>query len=141
MRKTLTVLMFLMSFSAFAGKTIQMNVNKDEKQFIVSLKSNPTTGFQWSVVSYDKDRFKLLDSSYERSKTHLMGAGGYMKFSFSLKEGKRYPEHTVIKFKYSRPWETKGESTVQKVQVNFITAKAAVGQSSAGSVILHDKPA
>ena len=104
---------------AYADDKLTLNVNLNDPRFEVTLPANPTTGFQWSVVSYDKDLLTLSKSNYERPKTNLIGAGGQMHFMFTLQKGKNYPKSTEIVFKYFRPWETKS-ATVRNVTVNFL---------------------
>jgi inhibitor of cysteine peptidase len=88
-------------------------VFKKESIFTVDLKSNPTTGYRWRIIRYDKAILKLIKRSYVSPKTHLIGSGGIESFKFqSLKS----PIDTVIKFKYARPWE-KSEGIYQEVHV------------------------
>jgi inhibitor of cysteine peptidase len=100
--------------------TLSVNVEKKQSSFVVRLAANPTTGFQWSVVSYDKELFTLSASSYQKPSTKLIGAGGHSLFTFTLKKGYAYPKSTALVFKYARPWENKGGS-IQNVTVNFGT--------------------
>lgn len=96
-----------------------MQVNVNNPNFVVTLPSNPTTGFQWQVVNFDKNLLILSNSTYENPKTKLIGAGGQMHFTFALQKGKSYPESTVIVLKYARPWEPE-TATVKKIKVNFV---------------------
>lgn len=98
--------------------SLTVNVNKKHTSFVVNLAANPTTGFQWTVVSYDKTLLTLSDSRYQKPNTQLIGAGGHMLFTFTLNKGKAYPKSTDLVFKYARPWE-KSSGTLQNVTVNF----------------------
>jgi inhibitor of cysteine peptidase len=112
--------MMMFAVLAHADDPMSMNVSKDQSSFVVNLAANATTGFQWSVVEFDKDLLTLSSSVYQRPDTKLIGAGGRMLFTFSLNKGKTYPKTTDLSFKYARPWEKEDTGTVQKVTVNFI---------------------
>jgi inhibitor of cysteine peptidase len=102
-----------------AGDDLTMNANSSQSSFVVQLAANPTTGFQWQVVNYDKKLFSLISSHYQKAQTNLIGSGGQMQFTFTLNKGKSYPEKTKMLFKYARSWEPE-TSTLQKVTVNFV---------------------
>ena len=82
-----------------------------EDEFIIALDSNPTTGYDWEVVSYDLYKLHLEEEKYapdEKAKG-LVGAGGTQYFRFkALETGK-----TTITLTHKRPWET--EIAEQKV--------------------------
>ena len=101
-----------------AGDDLTMNVNSSQSSFVVQLAANPTTGFQWQAVKYDKNLFSLISSHYQKGQTNLIGAGGQMQFTFTLNKGKSYPAKTKMLFKYARSWEPE-TSTLKKVTVNF----------------------
>ncbi|HHT0592375.1 TPA: protease inhibitor I42 family protein [Legionella anisa] len=115
--------LLLLSFSmmGYADDNLTMNVNVDEPSFVVALPANPTTGFQWSVVRFDKSLLTLRSSTYERPKTELIGAGGQMNFTFGLQKSKSYPDNTIIVFKYARSWEP-DTATLKSIKVNFVKA-------------------
>jgi inhibitor of cysteine peptidase len=106
-------------FSHASGEDLSVNADSSKNSFTVKLVANPTTGFQWEVTEYDKNLLILSESHYERPQTNLIGAGGEMLFTFTLKKGKIYPANTHMKFKYSRSWEP-GSSTVKNITVNFV---------------------
>jgi inhibitor of cysteine peptidase len=112
-------LLLSFSISAHAEDLLSLDVHVNDPTFVISLPANPTTGFQWSVEQYDKNILTLSSNVYEKPKTNLVGAGGQAHFTFSLKKGKQFPEHTQLQFKYARSWEPK-TGTVKKVQVNFL---------------------
>ncbi len=120
MNKLLGCILLCLSVSANAGDDISINVNKDQANFVVTLPANPTTGYQWSVVSFDKDLLTLQGSKYQSPQTKLIGAGGQMVFTFALNKGKTYPDKTNMQFNYARSWEPNSGSK-QNVIVNFKT--------------------
>ena len=105
MNKILGCILLCCSYSVHAGDDISMNVNKDQSSFTVTLPANPTTGYQWSVVSFDKNLLTLKESKYQAPQTRLIGAGGKMLFTFDLNQGKAYPDKTNMVFNYARSWE------------------------------------
>ena len=71
------------------------------QEFNVTLPSNPSTGFGWKVVSYDRQFLQLLRTRYQKPDPPRPGAPGQQLFEFlPLKSGT-----TVIVFHYQRPFE------------------------------------
>jgi predicted secreted protein len=66
----------------------------------ILLKSNPTTGYNWSVQQNDNNIIKLVNSKYN-SDSKLIGAGGNQKYTFKLLN----PGKTELKLVYKRAWE------------------------------------
>ena len=83
-----------------SGQTINISVNQE---FVITLGSNPTTGYSWQE-SYDDAVLELVEKTYkpgEKAKQGAVGAGGVEFFRFkALKAGK-----TEITLVYKRPWE------------------------------------
>ena len=80
------------------GETIDTSV---DKEFVIALDSNPTTGYNWEV-SYDDTMLSLEYEEYSSEKCEgLVGAGGTQYFAFkALKAGE-----TRIETVYKRNWE------------------------------------
>jgi inhibitor of cysteine peptidase len=116
------LLLFSLSMSAAASDDLSMTVNThtSKKQFVVSLAANPTTGYQWTLVQFDKNILTLSSSYYQKTQTYRIGSGGQMLFTFALRRGKNYPAKTDIVFKYARPWEQK-EGGLKKVKIRFVS--------------------
>ncbi len=86
----------------FTIKEITESVEVLNKEFILTLDSNPTTGYNWEA-QFDKNILELKEKTFEPSPTGLIGAGGKEKFVFiPVKTGE-----TTIKLMYKRPWEDK----------------------------------
>ena len=107
-------LLIAITFTSWAkNEPMSIYVVKKQAIFTVDLRSNPTTGYRWQIISYDRAVLKFMKRKYVSSKTYLIGSGGIESFKFqSLKT----PIDTVIKFKYARPWE-KSEGIYQEVHV------------------------
>jgi len=91
-----------------SGQTINIDVNRE---FVVALGSNPTTGYSWQE-SHDETMLELVGKTYKPGKEAeqgAVGAGGVEYFRFkALKMGK-----TEITLVYKRLWEE--EPLEQKV--------------------------
>lgn len=93
------------------GKTFTISSHED---FVISLKSNRSTGYKWSIVFYDKDIITKLEEKYE-SNSNKLGAPNMQIFRFKgINAGQ-----TEIKFKYHRQWE-KRAPPLQKFKINII---------------------
>ena len=83
-------------------RRLYMNRN----QFVITFPANPTTGYVWSIVSYDARQLHLIKSQYMTpDKTRRIGAAGKMVYEFEVLDSPTYPMMSVIKFKYARPWD------------------------------------
>ena len=117
----------LLCFLSLSGTTVAQaaqtyQVMLSQNTFAVTLQSNPTTGFQWSVKQYDESLLTLTTSQFiPPSNTHLMGAPGQMMFHFAIKKGAVRPKNTSIQLVYRRPWESKA-GTVKRVTIHFVGA-------------------
>lgn len=85
---------------------LNIMVTKDQPQFVIRLKANPTTGYSWFLREYDSSLIMPLKHQYEAPNTKLLGASGYEVWIFSVKPaGFTVPQVTQIHFLYARPWE------------------------------------
>ena len=92
------------SFAKEAKNTTQSKTIKAKvaKEFVITLKSNRTTGFQWQLSkAVNKEYVVLTGLRYITNKTKLIGAGGREEWTFRAVK----PGRTVISFQYVRPWE------------------------------------
>ena len=79
-------------------KQIKVGVNES---FVISLESNPSTGYTWIDPSYDSEFLNLTDSQYIPPRIPMCGAPGVQKYTFQALQ----PGETSIVFKYKRPWD------------------------------------
>lgn len=72
------------------------------QEFAITLRSNPTTGYQWQLVGpSDEDIVKLMGSEHKGPEAELVGAGGEEVWTFqAISQGE-----TAISLEYVRPWE------------------------------------
>ncbi|MFC1767192.1 protease inhibitor I42 family protein [Candidatus Margulisiibacteriota bacterium] len=85
---------------------------KSGSEFTITLDSNPTTGYRWSIArDIDADHVKLLKNEYKTQQYARIGQGGKQIFVFeAVKAGK-----TRIYLQYSRPWEEKVPPVDKKI--------------------------
>lgn len=78
---------------------MNVSINRD---FILSLESNPTTGYRWEAT-FNSAFLELKRKDFEASDSVSIGKGGIEKFTFlPIKTGE-----TEIIMIYKRPWESK----------------------------------
>ena len=82
-----------------SGKSVQI---KTGETFTITLESNPTTGYQWTVLDVDEKILSQVgDAEYQSKGTVMPGSGGEETFTFkALASGK-----TELLLGYERPWE------------------------------------
>lgn len=94
------ILVLLAIYTAIsqAGVTvIQAELNKS---FNITLDSNPTTGYIWTV-DFNHKMLKGGEKSYNADRPEAMGSSGQQVFTFTpIQEGE-----TEISAVYKRPWE------------------------------------
>lgn len=97
--------------SADNGTPNAFSVNESGRQItlspgdtlIVTLDSNPTTGFSWSIAGItDEAVVGEVSNEYQGSDSGLMGAGGQEVWTFEATD----KGTSTIEMEYSRPWET-----------------------------------
>jgi inhibitor of cysteine peptidase len=97
--------------SADTGTPKIFNVNESGKQvtlspgdsLIVTLDSNPSTGFAWSISGItDEDVADDVSNEYQGSDSGMMGAGGQEIWTFEARD----EGSSTIEMQYSRSWET-----------------------------------
>lgn len=83
-------------------------VARNQQQIILVVQANPTTGFMWRVVDYDRRWIDHVSHQYQRPTTSLIGAPGIDIFRFHLKELNQSIQSS-IQLRLQRPWETAGD--------------------------------
>src|SRR5579883_3052977 len=81
-------------------------------EFIIKLKSNPTTGYSWFLREYDANLITPIKHSFIKPTQDLMGAPGFESWTFKVKPiAFAVPQQTVMRFIYARPWQGSESST------------------------------
>jgi inhibitor of cysteine peptidase len=121
----------LMSMSVYAKKTempaVQPNnpennvytvdkqhimVSANQPEFILKLKSNPTTGYSWFLREYDSAIITPVKHEFLPPTQMLIGASGFELWTFKVKAaGFTVPQQTTIRMIYARPWQANDGAT------------------------------
>ena len=121
MRMILSGFLLLCSLSVQAADDVTIiTVDSSRPDFVVGLPANPSTGYQWTITSYDKKIVKLTASQFIPPRTRLIGAGGKMTFTFVRIKGQPVPKATQMTFTYARSWDKKS-GVLKRVRINFVT--------------------
>lgn len=99
--------------ASYNGQEVEIDAGK---LLVITLESNPTTGFRWELAEpIDENLLALIESQYEPgadAEIGLVGADGTEVWTFeTLTAGE-----TTITMEYSRPWDG-GEKAVKTFEV------------------------
>lgn len=92
-------------FEPTTGSVKVKNIKVNES-FVITLKSNPTTGYSWNA-DFDENFLSLVLQEYVPDNENLVGSGGVEKFTFTGLEAGT----TAITMNYKRPWEEESIET------------------------------
>ena len=81
-----------------SANTISVSMNES---FMISLQSNPTTGYAWTSSFEPKGSIEVVSKEYVNDKNNLVGSGGEMSWILQVQK-----KGTIkLRFIYHRPWE------------------------------------
>ena len=106
--------------AAIANQPLVLHVDDKVKRFSVALPTNPTTGYELSIKSFDKTLLTLVSERVVASNTKRIGASSLKVYVFERKTISASQNSTDIIFSYKRPWD-KEQDVVQSVIVKFYT--------------------
>ena len=116
--------LILLSFLFLTGMTksigSKIEIKPDQETFYIEVKAIPTTGYTWSVLSFDKSQFIFEGSNYVKPvDSSLVGAPQQEQFHFKLLKPLSSPQ--TITLSLARAWEhsdiqQKSFEIVQKVE-------------------------
>tara|TARA_Y100000588_G_C14118054_1_gene866080 strand:+ start:627 stop:1109 length:483 start_codon:yes stop_codon:yes gene_type:complete len=116
--KSLNILfgiIILLIFNIASANTMTLDVDVNQSEFELHLPANPTTGYTWKVLSFDKTLLALEKEVFvSDEKTHKVGAGGTRIYIFKLIKRNMLPASTNILLRYGRSWDdtSKQDTTV-----------------------------
>lgn len=85
------------------SKPIQLQPH--QKELVLRLASNATTGYAWLLQSYDHQLLTLERHSYNRPKKMMIGAGGVEEWYFYVNPSVYLAKQTgEIHLVYTQPW-------------------------------------
>lgn len=139
---------FLLIVAIFATSALLISCNNGSsasngdggKKLIISLETNPTTGFDWQYEFANGSSLKLEDAKEEvNNKDGMVGAPILRHYTFSAeKQG-----DVTLKFTYKRNWEggDTAYSLVYKINVdsnnNIKVLSETLEGNTSGSVMKH----
>jgi inhibitor of cysteine peptidase len=101
------------SESFYTENQVNIVIEKNQPQFLIKLKSNPTTGYSWFLREYNANLIEPLKHQFEKSTKPMIGAGGYEIWTFRAKPaGFIVPQRTQIRLVYARPWQANESATI-----------------------------
>lgn len=68
---------------------------------VLTLKSNPTTGYKWQIAELDEAVLKGTSQEYKADQPVLLGSGGNEVWQFQAQSS----GSTTLRLEYRRPWE------------------------------------
>ena len=99
--------------SEYSENKLAVMLTQDQPQFVIKLKSNPTTGYSWYLREYNAALIEPVSHFYQAPiNKRLMGASGHEVWTFRAKPGGFIvPQQTMLRLVYSRPWEANDTTT------------------------------
>ena len=106
-------LVVILSALIFSGcgsaKEVKLNANDNGRQvdlqkgqtLVITLESNPTTGYRWEVVEIEESILRQIGEAEFKPESEALGAGGTETFRFEAVSAGKMPLALV----YHRPWE------------------------------------
>lgn len=74
---------------------------KKGQTLVITLESNPTTGYSWEVVELEEDILRQMGEPEFQPESEALGAPGVEILRFEATK----PGQTALKLVYHRPWE------------------------------------
>ncbi len=104
---------FAAAIPVYTEQKTSIVATTSQPEFIIKLKSNPTTGYSWFLREYNANYLQPVKHRYQAAENRkLIGASGYELWTFKMKpEAFNVPRQMPLRFVYARPWEKSEEST------------------------------
>lgn len=96
-------------------------VNRGEPNFVIAVQSNPSTGYAWHVVSYDKNMLQYLGQTYAPPGEQgvLLGTPGMSHLKFKLRNKQNIPMTSTVTLSYHRSWEKNSEGQLRTYTIRL----------------------
>ena len=103
------------SEAIYSENKTNITVTAQQPEFVLKLKSNPTTGYSWFLQEYNANLITPVKHFFQPPTNGLIGAGGVEFWIFRvLPAAFAIPQQMTIRMRYARPWE-KDKSAMQIV--------------------------
>ena len=110
-RNEISVLLAFLVLAAGCGpaKEVKLDATANDRQvelkkgqtLVITLESNPTTGYRWEVVEPDEPILRQMGEPEFKSESEAVGAGGTETFRFEAVNAGQ----AALELVYRRPWE------------------------------------
>lgn len=98
--------------ATYSEDKTNITVTAEQPEFVLKLKSNPTTGYSWFLQEYNSSLITPVKHFFQAPTKGLMGAPGFDFWTFRVKpQGFAVPQQTTIRMVYARAWESKDSET------------------------------
>lgn len=84
--------------NADSGKTLTLQPGQT---LMLRLNENPTTGYRWSIASFDSQVLQLIDDRFDLPNTTGIGGGGQRIFTFRANQ----PGDATLHLSNRQAWE------------------------------------
>lgn len=106
----------------YSEDNLNIMVNPMQSEFIIQIKSNPTTGFSWFLREYNSELITPVKQEFIAPNSKSMGAPGMERWTFRMKPNAFIvPQQTTIRMIYSRPFQGSDNSTQIVFRVSSLT--------------------
>lgn len=90
----------------YTDSTQTITITQKSPEFIIQLKANSTTGYNWITKKYDKQLLTLVNYHYKSPSIQMPGAGGFAEWDFRAKpDAFLNAQTTTIHLLYARSWD------------------------------------
>ena len=110
-RSAIIVLLAILVLAAGCGSSKEIKLRADDdgskvemkegQELVISLESNPTTGYAWEVVGLEEGALEQVGESEFKAESDRVGAGGVQTFCFKVAEA----GEMELKLLHHRSWE------------------------------------
>ena len=114
-RNVIIVLLAILLLAAGCGSSKEVKLDADDngrkvemkegQVLVISLESNPTTGYAWEVVGFEEGALEQVGEPEFKADSKLVGAGGVQTFRFKAAEA----GEIELKLIHHRSWEADAE--------------------------------
>ena len=112
MARRLTLLLALLAPLGVSAEEWRMNVGETRT---LALKSNPSAGYGWTLISPPDKTLMIRDRGYRPRKPVLPGSPGTHLWRITAQK----PGEARVTFRYARPWETDADATIRDIKVTI----------------------
>ena len=105
----------------YSDSNLSILATVNQPVFTIKLKSNPTTGYSWSLKNYDAKVIQSIKHVYQAPNHGLIGQSGFELWTFRVKPAgfNQAEKTTTISMIYARPWQPSDHPTQLEFKVTL----------------------